>query len=162
MKRIVALLTLLAVSVAALAQSGKDIYNKYSDLPGVEAVYISQSMFRLIGRIPDIEVNDKDVNLTSFIKTLSGFYMISCKKNQTAAKEIYDDVKNYIGSGKYELLMESKDNGDIVRIYSLGDEKTIESFVMLEQDDSETSFICFEGKMNRGELENILAGTLSH
>lgn len=162
MKRIVALLTLLAVSVAALAQSGKDIYNKYSDLPGVEAVYISQSMFRLIGRIPDIEVNDKDVNLTSFIKTLSGFYLISCEKNQTAAKEIYDDVKNYIGSGKYELLMESKDNGDIVRIYSLGDEKTIESFVMLEQDDGETSFICFEGKMNRGELENILAGTLSH
>ena len=162
MKKIVTLLVLFAMSVAAFAQSGREIYNKYSDLPGVEAVYISQSMFRLIGRVPDIEVNDKDVNLSTFIKTLSGFYLISCEKNKAAAKDIYDDVKKYIGSGKYELLMESKDNGDIVRIYSLGDEKTIESFVMLAQDDSETSFICFEGKMNRGELENILAGTLSH
>ena len=162
MKKIVTLLVLFAMSVAAFAQSGREIYNKYSDLPGVEAVYISQSMFRLIGRVPDIEVNDKDVNLSTFIKTLSGFYMINCEKNQAAAKDIYDDVKKYIGSGKYELLMESKDNGDIVRIYSLGDEKTIESFVMLERDDDETTFICFDGKMARKEVENLLGSTLTH
>lgn len=162
MKKIVTLLVLFAISVAAFAQSGREIYNKYSDLPGVEAVYISQSMFRLIGRVPDIEVNDKDVNLSTFIKTLSGFYMINCEKNQAAAKDIYDDVKKYIGSGKYELLMESKDDGDIVRIYSLGDEKTIESFVMLERDDDETTFICFDGKMARKEVENLLGSTLTH
>lgn len=162
MKKIVTLLVLFAMSVAAFAQSGREIYNKYSDLPGVEAVYISQSMFRLIGRVPDIEVNDKDVNLSTFIKTLSGFYMINCEKNQAAAKDIYDDVKKYIGSGKYELLMESKDDGDIVRIYSLGDEKTIESFVMLERDDDETTFICFDGKMARKEVENLLGSTLAH
>lgn len=162
MKKIVTLLVLFAMSVAAFAQSGREIYNKYSDLPGVEAVYISQSMFRLIGRVPDIEVNDKDVNLSTFIKTLSGFYMINCEKNQAAAKDIYDDVKKYIGSGKYELLMESKDDGDIVRIYSLGDEKTIESFVMLERDDDETTFICFDGKMARKEVENLLGSTLTH
>lgn len=162
MKKIVTLLVLFAMSVAAFAQSGREIYNKYSDLPGVQAVYISQSMFRLIGRVPDIEVNDKDVNLSTFIKTLSGFYMINCEKNQAAAKDIYDDVKKYIGSGKYELLMESKDDGDIVRIYSLGDEKTIESFVMLERDDDETTFICFDGKMARKEVENLLGSTLAH
>lgn len=162
MKKIVTILVLFAMSVAAFAQSGREIYNKYSDLPGVEAVYISQSMFRLIGRVPDIEVNDKDVNLSTFIKTLSGFYMINCEKNQAAAKDIYDDVKKYIGSGKYELLMESKDDGDIVRIYSLGDEKTIESFVMLERDDDETTFICFDGKMARKEVENLLGSTLTH
>lgn len=162
MKKIVTLLVLFAMSVTAFAQSGREIYNKYSDLPGVEAVYISQSMFRLIGRVPDIEVNDKDVNLSTFIKTLSGFYMINCEKNQAAAKDIYDDVKKYIGSGKYELLMESKDDGDIVRIYSLGDEKTIESFVMLERDDDETTFICFDGKMARKEVENLLGSTLTH
>jgi hypothetical protein len=54
MKKIVTLLVLFAMSVATFAQSGREIYNKYSDLPGVEAVYISQSMFRLIGRVPDI------------------------------------------------------------------------------------------------------------
>ena len=88
--------------------------------------------------------------------------MINCEKNQAAAKDIYDDVKKYIGSGKYELLMESKDDGDIVRIYSLGDEKTIESFVMLERDDDETTFICFDGKMARKEVENLLGSTLAH
>ena len=160
MKKLVIILILLGISVAAMAQSGREIYNKYSDMQGVEAVYISQAMFRLIGRVPDIEVNDKDVNLSTFIKTLSGFYMLSCDKTSPASNGLYDDVKKYIGSGKYELLMESKDNGEVVRIYSLGDEKTIESFVMLEKDDSETTFICFDGKMARKDVENILAGTI--
>ena len=37
-------------------------------------------------------------------------------------------------TGKYELLMEAKDDGEAVRMYTVGDEKTVTSFVMVSQE----------------------------
>ena len=36
-------------------------------------------------------------------------------------------------------------------------EKTVESFVMVTKEDSEVSVISFDGKMDREQMENILA-----
>ena len=73
MKKIYIILVLLALSVTALAQNGKSLYNKYSDRPGVEAVYISPAMFRMIGKIPDVEFKDGEIDFTPIIKSMSGF-----------------------------------------------------------------------------------------
>lgn len=156
MKRLLIIFTLLAVSVSALAQSGKQLYSKYSDLPGMEAVYVSPAMFRIIGKIPDVEFNDKDINFSSIIKSMTGFYILSTKNGETGTK-LFADVKKFIDSGKYELLMEAKDDGEVVRMYAAGDQKTVTSFVMLAQDKDEVSFISFDGNMDRQEMENILA-----
>lgn len=156
MKRLLIIFTLLAVSVSALAQSGKQLYSKYSDLPGMEAVYVSPAMFRIIGKIPDVEFNDKDINFSSIIKSMTGFYILNTQNAETGAK-LFADVKKFIDSGKYELLMEAKDDGEVVRMYAAGDQKTVTSFVMLAQDKDEVSFISFDGNMDRQEMENILA-----
>lgn len=156
MKRFILIFTLLALSVSALAQNGKQLYSKYSDLPGMEAVYISPAMFRIIGKIPDVELNDKDVNFSSIIKSMTGFYILNAKDTETGAK-LFADVKHFIDAGKYELLMEAKDDGEVVRMYTVGDEKTVTSFVMLARDKDEVSFISFDGNMDRQEMENILA-----
>ena len=63
MKRIILLAVLLLTALTASAQSGKSIYQKYSDAENVSAVYISPAMFRLIGKIPDLEVGENHVNL---------------------------------------------------------------------------------------------------
>ena len=47
MKRIIIIATLLLASISAFAQSGKSIYQKYSDAENVSAVYISSAMFRM-------------------------------------------------------------------------------------------------------------------
>ena len=73
MKKIYAIIAAIALAVPAFAQGGKELYNKYSDLPGVSAVYISPAMFRLIGRIPDVDLADEDVNFTPIIKSMNGF-----------------------------------------------------------------------------------------
>lgn len=156
MKRLLIIFTLLAVSVSALAQSGKQLYSKYSDLPGMEAVYVSPAMFRIIGKIPDVEFNDKDINFSSIIKSMTGFYILSTKNGETGTK-LFADVKKFIDSGTYELLMEAKDDGEVVRMYAAGDQKTVTSFVMLARDKDEVSFISFDGNMDRQEMENILA-----
>ena len=156
MKKLFAIMVLAVLSVAALAQSGRDIYNKYSDEAGVSSVYVSPAMFRLIGKIPDIKMEDSKVNFSSIIKSMSGFYIISTE-NTAVADDLYSDVKKYIQKGDFELLMEAKDDGEVMRMYTAGDDTTVSSFVMLAKDAEEVSFIAFDGKMNREELEFLIA-----
>ena len=150
------MMVLLSLSLTAFAQGGRDLYEKYSDLPGISAVYISPAMFRLIGKIPDMELQDESVNLTPLIKSMSGFYILSTEDRATT-ESLYADVKKFVKSGRYELLMETKDDGQVLRMYTVGDEKTVESFVMVTKEDSEVSVISFDGKMDREQMENILA-----
>ena len=156
MKRIYALLVMLAVSVAAFAQNGRSLYNKYSDYDNVEAVYISPAMFRLMGKIPDMELQEENVNLGPIIKSLTGLYILSTTREDIAA-DLAADVNHFIQRGSYELLMEAKDNGEVMRLYTVGDEQFVNSLVMLARDAAETSFICLDGTMPRDQLEAVIA-----
>ena len=60
-------------------------------------------------------------------------------------------------SGKYELLMEAKDSGQTVKMYTVGNDVTVNSFVMIAKDGGETTFICIDGNMARSDLEKLLA-----
>ena len=156
MKKLYLILLLLTLSVSALAQSGQQLYKKYSDLPGMEAVYISPAMFRIIGRLPDFEINDGDVDLSPIIKSLKGFYMLSTD-NPKHVKDLYADIAQFIDGGNYELLLEAKEDGEVVRIYVDGDEKTVTSLVMIEQQRDEINFLSMDGNMDRDQLGDILA-----
>lgn len=159
MKRILILAVLLLSTLAASAQSGKSIYQKYSDAEDVSAVYISPAMFRLIGKIPDLEVGDNHVNLAPLIRNLSGLYIINSENGRINDK-LAGEVNHFISNGRYELLMEAKDAGETVRMYTVGTEKIVNSFVMLAASGPETTFICLDGQMDRDELETILVETM--
>jgi hypothetical protein len=160
MKRIILLAVLLLSALAASAQSGKSIYQKYSDAEGVSAVYISPAMFRLIGKIPDLEVGENHVNLAPLIRSLSGLYIIS-SENGRVNEKLSSEVSRFISNGRYELLMEAKDAGEVVRMYTVGTEKIVNSFVMVAAEGPETTFICLDGQMDRQELEGVLVETIS-
>lgn len=156
MKKLYTLLVLLTLSVTALAQNGRQLYNKYSDTPGMEAVYISPAMFRMIGKIPDVEFQNGDVNFSSVIKSMSGFYILTT--SDTSVRDaLYADVEKFIKSGQYELLMEAKESGSVTRMYTVGDEKTVTSFVMISREADEVSFISFDGQMDRRKMEELMA-----
>ena len=156
MKKLYILVVLLLMSLTASAQNGRSLYNKYSDLDNVEAVYISPAMFRLIGKIPDMPVEEGSVNLGPIIKSLSGLYILSIKEGNVAAN-LYDDVNRFTQKGQYELLMEAKDNGEVMRMYTVGDDFVVNSFVMLAREADEVNFICLDGTMPREQLESIIA-----
>ena len=158
MKRIAIIAALLLITTASFAQSGKNIYEKYSDLEGVSAIYISPAMFQLIGKLPEIKADTEDgtVDLAPVVKTLTGMYMLSSENPEIKAS-LAADVNKFVSSKKYELLMEAKENGEVMRMYTVGDEKTVNSFVMICNDSQETAFICIDGKMNRSDLEKVLA-----
>ena len=156
MKRIILLFAALLLTCTAFAQNGNSIYQKYSDAENVSAVYVSPAMFRLIGRIPDLEMGEDNVNLTPIIRSLSGLYILN-SENKAINASLRADAEKFIKSGKYELLMEAKDSGETVRLYTVGSEKTIEGFVMLAAETDEVTFICLGGQMPRKEFEELLA-----
>lgn len=160
MKRIIALAATLLLTLSAFAQNGKAIYQKYSDAEGVSAVYISPAMFRMIGRIPDLETGDGKVNLTPVIRSLTGMYIIN-SGNQDINGTLRSEVERFISSGRYELLMEAKDSGETVRMYTVGTEKLISGFVMLAAQAEEVSFICLDGEMPREQFETLVANQMA-
>ena len=160
MKRIIILLTALLLSISAFAQNGKSIYQKYSDADGVTAVYISPAMFRLIGTIPDLEVGDDKVNISPLIQALTGFYVLS-SENPDINGKLRADAERFINSGKYELLMEVKDSGETVRMYTMGNDRTINGFAMLATEAAEVTFISLDGEMPRKEFEALMAKVMN-
>lgn len=156
MKRILILFAALLLSYSAFAQSGKSIYQKYSDADQLSAVYISPAMFRLIGRIPDLETGDNKVNLTPVIRSLTGMYILN-SENASINEQLRSDAERFIKNGRYELLMEVKDHGETVRMYTVGSEKIIEGFVMLAAEPDQVTFICLDGEMPRDQFEGLVA-----
>ena len=160
MKQLYILVAMLLMSISAFAQDGRSLYNKYSDYDNVEAVYISPAMFRLIGKIPDVEMDGENVNLGPIIKSLSGLYILSIKEDRIA-QDLADDVNRFIKKGQYELLMEAKDSGEVTRMYTVGDDFTVNSFVMLAREGDEVNFICIDGNIPRDQLEDLIAKAAS-
>lgn len=159
MKRIIILAALLLTTVAAFAQNGKSIYQKYSEAEGVSAVYISPAMFRLIGKIPDMSVDGEKVNLAPVVQSLSGLYLID-SQNSSINSTLKAEAEKFVKSGHYELLMEAKDSGEIVRMYTNGTDTTVNGFVMIADEGAETTFIYLDGKMDRDELEKLIAESI--
>lgn len=152
---------MLLLAVGAFAQEGKKLYNKYSDQEGVSAVYISPAMFKLVGQLPDINVdmaNGEKMDVAPLVRSFSGFYMLSFEQKSAASAELYKEVTAMVNKGNFELLMEVKDSGSTVRMYTLGDEKTVSSFVCIINEDDETMFFSLEGSMDRSDLEKLIAG----
>ena len=159
MKKITLIATLFLLCIAAFAQNGKTIYNKYSDEKNISAVYISPTMFKLMGSIPDLEMPDGDVNLTPYIKEMTGMYLID-SENPKVNAALADDAEKMVRNGKYELLLEAKDDGERVRIYIVPEGEFITSFVMTATEQNEYVFISLEGKLYRKNLEKLLASAV--
>ena len=158
MKRLFVIAALLLTGIMAHAQDSKSIYNKYSDENGVSAVYISPSMFKMLGKLPEIEVGDygAKVDITPIVNTLKGFYFLSAS-DEGIIRRLNNDVKSLLGKGSYELMMEAKQDGETVRFYTDGDDKIVRSFVMMSLDADSATFISMDGLINREALEKALA-----
>ena len=119
-------------------------------------------LFRHVGEgalVRDLNVEGSEVNLAPIIQSLSGLYIIN-SENPKINSQIKADAEKFINGGEYELLMEAKDNGETVRMYTVGTEKVVNSFVMLSLDGNEINFICVDGKMNRDDLDKLLADAM--
>jgi len=144
------------VAFTAFAQDYKTIYQKYSDDDRVTAVYISPAMFKMIGKLPEVRIEDNGLDLAPMIKSMTGFYMLQTEDSSLAEK-ISKDVTRIVGGAKFETLMEIKDKGQKVNILSLGDDQFLKSLLLTVFDSGESMFIGIDGLMNRADVENAVA-----
>ncbi len=159
MKHIYTIAILLLTCIGAHAQSGREIYNRYSDSEGVSAVYISPSMFKIIGKLPELQIETGEggsMDLAPIINSLSGFYVLDISDG-SVAQGVTADVRTMVSKGRCELMMELKDDGENVRIYTAGNDKVIESLVFLCNSSGNVQFICVDGAINRSDLETLIA-----
>lgn len=161
MKKMFILLVTMLIVGRTFAETGRDVYLRYSDKESVAAVYISPVMFRLIGKLPDIEVSDDDINLSPILQSLKGFYLLSCEDEQTA-RQLKADVNRLMDKGKYELLMSAKEDDEKVDIYMVSDGTDVTSLLMTVADDDEFVFMSIDGKMAQKDLEKLLSATTNH
>ena len=161
MKKLFIIAAVMLLGTLAKAQDAKSIYNKFSDEQGVSAVYISPSMFKLIGKLPELEIGDdgEKVDITPIVKTLKGFYMINTSDSKIMDR-MNSDVKRLLNSSDYELMMEAKDDGETVRFYTDGDDSIIRSFVMMALNASGATFISMDGLINREMLEKAVGAAM--
>ena len=156
MKKIMIIALALMVCAASFAQNGKYMYNKYSDSEGVSAVYISNAMFRMIGKLPEMEIGDDELDISGIVKQLDGMYVVS-STNPKVNENLRKDIAQLLKEGKYELLLEAKQDGEMVRMYTIGDKLTISTFMLTAFDKDEVTYICFDGRMDREEFERLMA-----
>lgn len=150
---IVAALFLLTAST--WAQDGNSLYNKYSDNEKVTAVYISPAMFELIGKLPNMDMKDCPVDIAALIKELKGMYILGSEDPKTS-EDLIDDVKKYIKKNKFEMLMEIKEKGETIKMYTTGTDKTVYQFILTATGDDGFKFICLDGDISRKDLEKVI------
>lgn len=160
MKKIITAAVSILLTFTLSAQEGRSIYNRYSDAENVSAVYISPAMFRIMGKLPEMNLSGNDVPFSSIVKSLNGFYLIE-SKNSSINASLKADAEKMIRSGRYELLMEAKDNGQTVHIYISGDEQTVVGLVMFVYEKDSVTFINIDGNMSRAKLEKLIADSAS-
>lgn len=161
MKKIFAMAAAALLSIAAFAQEGRAIYNTYSGKPGVQSVYISPAMFRLVGNLPELRISDDNLDIATLVKSLKGFYLINMENGSSASKaQLKKDVAAAVAKGKYELMMEAKEEGSTMSIYTISHNGLIESFIMIADDGGDTAFICLDGEIPEEELNKLLAAAM--
>ena len=87
-------------------------------------------------------------------------YLID-SENPKINEALAADAQKMISKGKYELLMEAKDDGERVRIYIVPEGEFITSFVMTATEPDECVFISIEGKLLKKDLEKLLADAMN-
>ena len=156
MKRSILTLIISMVAISAFGQDYKTIYQKYSDDDRVTAVYISPAMFKMIGKLPEVKIEENGLDLAPMIKSMTGFYMLQTEDKDLAEK-ISKDIFKVVGANKYETLMEVKEKGQRINILSLGDKDILKSLLLTVFDGGESMFIGIDGLMKREEVEDAVS-----
>ena len=152
---IIALAAIISMASAAAQNSKKQIYIDYSGKPGVSAVYISPAMFKLMKSVPDIEINDQDVNFSRFIRTLEGMYILDTEEPEIAS-QLVRDVEKELRNGKHELLMEAVEGSETTRIYVVEKDSIVSDLILLSREGSSISYISITGQMPLDEISKMI------
>ena len=157
MKRIV-IIIMMAVTCAHVSAQ-KDLFEKFEDAKNVESVYISKTMFDLIGSglgsklvgvksMEDFLIRDK-------LSKIDHLYILSSKDSKMATT-LADAFTQYYKEEKFEELMRMKDNGKKTIIYMRQQKNKMSEFGLFGTDDGETRIISIVGTLTINDIKDVV------
>jgi len=150
-KTLLIILTALFV-VPVFGQS--KFYNKYAAYEGMTKVYISPSMFSLMGDDAQLNVSE-DLDISGIINNLKGLYILSTD-NQKYISEMEKDFNDLIKNGQFETLMEVEETTEKVVIYLQKKDTLITDIYICAREDNELNIICLIGEMTQEDLKGLM------
>lgn len=143
MKKIILLTITCLLAVTAWGQSS--FYKKYAGYKEVSKVYISSSLFSLMGDNSELEISSQ-INVAGIIQNLDGLYILSTS-NQKVIAEMRKDFEKQIKSGEFEVLMEIEDGDDKVIMYMQKQGTLITDLYICADDYDDFAIIYLSGKI---------------
>jgi len=158
MKRMILIVATLLLGLTLSAQSGKEIYEKYSSNEGATCVYVSPAMFDMIktmdlNSLVQATGEPAMAEILPLVKRLEGMYVVQLAGPNNAMKA---DVKKLVDAKKCEVLMQVKESGQEVNIYIYKVQDIIKSIVLFVQEDNGSVFIAIDGTIQQQELNNLV------
>lgn len=133
-------------------------YNKWAGMEGVSATYISKSMFKMIGKVPQIQL-DQPVDLTPVIQSLDGLYLLEFDNTQRETRLGYliKDIQDIVEG--YESLMQKREGDLATLLFIRADGKKVSSFILIriDNDFNHCQLVCMEGAIPQDELGRVIA-----
>lgn len=139
---------------------------KYEDMEGVDGVFITQQMFKMLSKI-DVETDDEEEQkFIELVKNLKGIKILSTT-NQEIGNEMKRDVTVMPDTDTWEELMKVKKDGKLLEFYSKpgkNENQLSELFMFLTHQDKEKDakryvMLSIQGDIDYDELGHI-AGKL--
>ncbi len=134
-------------------------YSKWAGMEGVSATYISKSMFKMIGKVPQIKL-DRPVDLTPVIQSLDGLYMLEFDntRRETRLGCLIKDIQDIVDDG-YESLMQKREGDLATLLFIRTDGKKVSSFILIRKDNdfNHCQLVCMEGAIPQDELGKVIA-----
>ena len=155
----------------------KETYSHFRGIDEVTTVYVSEAMFRLARRIPEINVDaigDEDLNLAPIIKSLKSMYLINipseCHVKVSDTKgstfkvnrliDLRDVLERFFTTNssvsKLEPYLEVNHGKEQIRINASTVGDVITTFAMFVNQGDEATLVFIEGEIPQKELEDAL------
>lgn len=152
MKKIILLTITCLLAISAWGQSS--FYKKYAGYKEVSKVYISSSLFSLMGDNSELEISSQ-INVAGIIQNLDGLYILSTS-NQKVIAEMRKDFEKQIKSGEFEVLMEIEDGDDKVIMYMQKQGTLITDLYICADDYDDFAIIYLSGKITPDNIKTLI------
>ena len=113
-------------------------------------------MFKMTGKLPKVEILDKDINLTPGVISLKGLYVLESGNTKTS-KKILADTRLYIKNANMQKIMNEKFEGEQSEIFATMDKKTVSNviFITIEKD-KDIEVTAIEGEMSTDSFNKLI------
>lgn len=154
MKRnIIALITLLMLSLPTAMLAKTFDFDKITEMEGVTSVHISKAMFKLIA---GMGIQSDGIDLKSVLPKLESLHIITCEKPEVIAI-LKKEAEIFSTQDGYEELMRVKeDDSHTIILHKSHKDKPNEYVLVHDEKDCEFTLILMKGTLTLEEIQQMM------